>query len=428
MYIEQIRLLQLISLLTFTTALQKCFPSPSTKCSLKGANLIGVYHEIHNEYFCAERCLDFHDCKWWTYHDARSYENDGKGYANSCELFRSVCSPVFSTYSRTDKRCGIKNTSYVTLVIGGDDRNGNPVGEVEVFDFLGCCEKANFMKNPIRKDIIKKKHASSFINYLNTIISCGGMSAEQPFSASCLIYDFNKLHWYNDTRVIPDMTEARSYFTMEYAYGEIYAMGGYNGEEIIKSVEIYNPITREWRQGPSLSKRLSNHCALKVKDSIYVMGGQSRLNSSETERFVARYNVTSGTWSPFTPMNLPRMNHGCAYDATRGVIIVSGGQIYSNDPQSYEYQISELNLREGIWRDEKDRRNSIEKRIAQSITVYHGIPVVLNGIGKSNRLESIEMQKNGNILGMQRVKLLHDRKYFSWINVPQEMIVTGCHA
>lgn len=54
---------------------------------------------------------------------------------------------------------------------------------------------------------------------------------------------------------------------------------------IFETVEIYNPITRTWREGPPMPQGLHGHFPVVYNDTIYVMGGGRTLGRWVSDTF-----------------------------------------------------------------------------------------------------------------------------------------------
>jgi len=52
-----------------------------------------------------------------------------------------------------------------------------------------------------------------------------------------------------------------------------YAIGGFDGETMVSSVEIYEPRTGTWMTGEPMKDLRGYSAVAVVKDSIYVIGG-----------------------------------------------------------------------------------------------------------------------------------------------------------
>ena len=107
-------------------------------------------------------------------------------------------------------------------------------------------------------------------------------------------------------------------------YGnKIFVIGGFTGNEVISTTEIYDPILDRWNFGPSLTCPRSGVKAVIFNNKIYVIGGfngHERLRSVETLDLLApfyRWTLMS------SQMNKPRSNFGVAVIDKK--ILVAGG-------------------------------------------------------------------------------------------------------
>jgi len=87
----------------------------------------------------------------------------------------------------------------------------------------------------------------------------------------------------------------------------VYALGGYDGEKYLSSVEKYDNETNQWVQ---VSSMLQKRCTLSSVSSndcryIYAIGG---FNGSALET-VERYDVIIGKWEQIKNMNSKRFMH-----------------------------------------------------------------------------------------------------------------------
>ncbi|EDL09013.1 kelch-like 18 (Drosophila), isoform CRA_a, partial [Mus musculus] len=117
------------------------------------------------------------------------------------------------------------------------------------------------------------------------------------------------------------MTTARSRVGVAVVNGLLYAIGGYDGQLRLSTVEAYNPETDTWtRVGSMNSKRRwtvvtpmsSNRSAAGVtvfEGRIYVSGGHDGLQIFSS---VEHYNHHTATWHPAASMLNKRCRHGAA--------------------------------------------------------------------------------------------------------------------
>src|SRR4051812_43476519 len=67
---------------------------------------------------------------------------------------------------------------------------------------------------------------------------------------------------------------AREWATCSNVHGKIYAIGGFDGHDILSTVEVYDPLTDSWAQPKTIGNPIGviEHTSCVINDRIYVMG------------------------------------------------------------------------------------------------------------------------------------------------------------
>merc|ERR1719282_1889840 len=117
----------------------------------------------------------------------------------------------------------------------------------------------------------------------------------------------------------PPMSTERAEFGAAVAGGCIYAVGGMDVESSeLSTVERFNPKTGRWEDVASLSGPRCGHCVVALDDeSIYALGGY---DGDEVTAKVERFDVLKGTWHQVTSMKACRKDFAVA---------VLNGEIYA---------------------------------------------------------------------------------------------------
>jgi influenza virus NS1A-binding protein len=91
----------------------------------------------------------------------------------------------------------------------------------------------------------------------------------------------------------------------------IYAIGGFDGQNYLNSVEKYDEFSNSWTMICSMVHARCTHHAVAVFETqeIYVFGGFDYSPLSSVER----YSVVTDTWEDVGSMPVPRFMHGCVY-------------------------------------------------------------------------------------------------------------------
>lgn len=87
-----------------------------------------------------------------------------------------------------------------------------------------------------------------------------------------------------------------------------YALGGYDGDQMLSTVEIFDPRANSWRIGSPFSVPRGYGCAVTADDNVYLIGGsESNGETVETVWFLTAYSgslIVSSTYSNLTPFLL----------------------------------------------------------------------------------------------------------------------------
>ncbi|RCX08180.1 RHS repeat-associated protein [Anaerobacterium chartisolvens] len=157
-------------------------------------------------------------------------------------------------------------------------------------------------------------------------------------------YDTEKNTW----SVKPSMPTPRFGVGGASAYGEFYAIGGWNwdinGNLDINSiskdtVEAYNPATGRWVSKASMGSQRFAPGVVELDGKIYAIGGAGQ-KSAEV------YNPLTNRWTPIADMSEAR--YGLAVAAVNGKIYVMGGYDYIFD-KNLSDTVEEYNPSTNTW-------------------------------------------------------------------------------
>lgn len=110
--------------------------------------------------------------------------------------------------------------------------------------------------------------------------------------------------------------------------GEIWVISGRSPET--RTVAIYNPVTEQWRAGPSIQVGRGGFAAAVVGDQIIIGGGEILIAPLRTEPSTEIYTAGGDRWN-FGPV-LPVSVHGTAAAAIDGrFYLVSGSTVAGSD-------------------------------------------------------------------------------------------------
>ena len=124
---------------------------------------------------------------------------------------------------------------------------------------------------------------------------------------------------------LTSMPTARSGLGVTVVDGNIYAIGGLNGNLPVKTNEQYDPILNTWTVEQPMPTARSNAAIAVYDDKIYVIGG------AVGEGFVGNnevYDPSTNTWQTKASMPTPRSDLSAT--VINDKIYLIGGKEYSN--------------------------------------------------------------------------------------------------
>ncbi|CAH0714340.1 unnamed protein product, partial [Brenthis ino] len=163
---------------------------------------------------------------------------------------------------------------------------------------------------------------------------------------------------------------------------KIYITGGFNGQECMNSVEVYDPDTNQWTNLAPMRSRRSGVSCIAYHNKIFVIGGFngiSRMCSGEV------FDPNTNTWSPVPDMYNPRSNF--AIEVIDDMIFAIGG--FNGVTTIYHVECYDEKTNE--WYEATDMNIY---RSALSACVIMGLPNVYDYIHKHReRLMEEKRQK-----------------------------------
>ena len=177
-------------------------------------------------------------------------------------------------------------------------------------------------------------------------------------------YDVTKNQWYD----CGEMKEVRSDAGVAVLNGLIYVIGGFNGHAQHSSVEIFDPEKGKWRMGKPLLKARSGVKVTEMDGKLYVVGGWSggseRLSCGEV------FDPKTNKWTKLPRMNVPRSNYSLV--VADGQLMVAGGYDGSGLTQSTEI----LDQKNNTWVFGKSMREAQSAVASCSVSVREMKPDV----------------------------------------------------
>ena len=156
-----------------------------------------------------------------------------------------------------------------------------------------------------------------------------------------------------DYASMPTARQGISNTTVE-ANGKIYVMGGVNTEGVITDkLEIFDVASNSWVEGSPIPISVSQSCAVRFDDKIYLFGGFQSLDFPfDPVDKIFEYDIASDTWTEKQSMAKPR-GGSAAVLLTRKIHVLGG--FYTSSIADHDVYDPATNL----WTSDDDRGNKI---------------------------------------------------------------------
>lgn len=151
---------------------------------------------------------------------------------------------------------------------------------------------------------------------IGQIYAVGGLTKNGESVSTVEIYDPVTKEW----RMGEAMSMLRSRVGVATLNGKLYAFGGFNGSERLSTVEVYDPKTKSWYQGKAMLCKRSAVGVASLDDYVYVCGGYDGVTSLST---VECYCPKTDSWATVAPMMKYRSAGGVS--ALGGYVYALGG-------------------------------------------------------------------------------------------------------
>jgi len=135
---------------------------------------------------------------------------------------------------------------------------------------------------------------------------------------SCYIerYDPERMVW----EPIAPMSTARSGVSVVTLFGRIYAIGGYDGQNVLETVECYDCANDTWMPAPPMGQHRTGAAAVVYRERIMVAGGW---DGYQAQGGCEQFNVLKNSWMPLAPLTIRR--HGATMCIGAAGVYACGG-------------------------------------------------------------------------------------------------------
>ena len=283
-----------------------------------------------------------------------------------------------------------QNRQKCLLVIGGQAPKA--IRDSECFDF----QTNTWSELPQPLPTRRCRAGLAVLN--NHVYAIGGFNGSMRVKSVDSYNPFTK-QWTNCTQ----MEARRSTLGVAVLNNLIYAVGGFDGSIGLQSAEVFNPHSQQWQFIASMSTRRSSVGVASLNDLLYAVGGYDGA-SRQCLSSVECYNPLNNTWSLIQDMSQRRS--GAGVGVLEGRLYAIGGHDGPAVRKSVECYDPSVNT----WTQCADMINA---RRNAGVVAKDGLLYVVGGDDGHNNLKSVEV---------------FNPKVNSWSLLPHEMQIGRSYA
>jgi len=209
---------------------------------------------------------------------------------------------------------------------------------------------------------------------VGVIYAVGGQTKSGNSLSTVEVYDPITRRW----RDAEAMSMHRSRVGVAVMQNRLYAIGGYNGQERLNTVEVFDAESKKWSKVASMNCKRSAVGAVALGDHLYVCGGFDGISSLDT---VERYNPEENSWTMMPTMTKHR--------SAAGVVQLSG-KIYAlggHNGLSIFDSVEVYDTRTETW---TETIQMLSKRCRLGVATLNGKIYACGGYDGSSFLRSVE--------------------------------------
>lgn len=188
---------------------------------------------------------------------------------------------------------------------------------LEPYDIFGCAGMIEY----------REAHQLAVLDPVNDfdqswVLAMGGSDGDQTLATAeigILSPDSDAPDYWESAESMS--TPRQDFVAVSWGGGYAIAIGGFDGNQVLSSTEIYNAETGTWSPGPELITPRTHHRAVKLDaDRVLITGGFDGVAETASCEIL---NLATGTSEAVAPMNLARASHTLVWAGAR--IMAAGG-------------------------------------------------------------------------------------------------------
>jgi N-acetylneuraminic acid mutarotase len=126
----------------------------------------------------------------------------------------------------------------------------------------------------------------------------------------------------NEWTGVGSITPRQSSTATLLASGKVLIVGGMTSSAPVTDVDIFDPTSETWTQGPAMPAPRADHSATRMRNGMVVIAGGT--DGTQDLDTALLYDESTGTWTVPRPLTGPRRGHSAALTQSGDVLVVGG--------------------------------------------------------------------------------------------------------
>ena len=165
-----------------------------------------------------------------------------------------------------------------------------------------------------------KRYGMGAAVYGDIMVVAGGIDENNEVLTSTEVYQTS----FNEWRNISPLKQRKSAHALVSCDGYLYAIGGWDGESYLSSVERLGDLKGEWINIEPMQTPRYRLAAVNCDRVVYAIGGRSANRKNTTLKTVEKYDSSANKWKFVRDMKFERFGHAAC--VLRNKIYVVGGR------------------------------------------------------------------------------------------------------
>ncbi|XP_078494998.1 kelch-like protein 12 [Ciona intestinalis] len=290
----------------------------SSKDSIFRTILNWIKHDFKQRQQFIERLFQLIDVKKLSTAFLEEIVKKSEKWIKRTDYFLDILTPEYITRIERNQ-LAVPDKTFEFMIVGGY-RGTEKL--VQIYDVVGKHLREI-------KSTLYERFGSTSVKINNHVYTAGGYKSN---FVECLNLNQVNVGWYK----VASMNKLRCVAASAVLNDQMCVAGGWNGRNILSSVELYNPVVNTWTNIAPMKTKRCEHALVSYNGRLYTFGGSYGtifLNAMES------FDPREGKWKSLKPMNKERYGF-CG--------VVYNDEIYAIGGENLK-SVERYNIRTNTW-------------------------------------------------------------------------------